>query len=96
MTEWQNALTYWHGVCAYCGNPPSLFDYNKVLHQDHFVPIVLGGGYTSDNMLPACQSCNFSKNDKEPKLWLIERFGKYKGSQILKRIQDYFEWLKHQ
>lgn len=37
--DWQRALEYFNGCCAYCGNPPSLFDINPmrgkkpILHQ---------------------------------------------------------------
>lgn len=29
-----------------------------------------------------------------PELWLIEQFGKRKATEILARIQAYFEWVK--
>lgn len=91
--DWQQALEYFHGCCAYCSNPPSMFDLNAVLHQDHFKPLSQGGAYTPDNIVPACQSCNLGKHDKMPELWLIERFGKRKTKVILKRIRDYFSSL---
>lgn len=92
LTEqnWQHALAHFHGCCAYCSNPPSLFDLHTILHQEHHKPLSKGGGYTPDNILPACQSCNLSKRAKSPEIWLIERFGKRKAKVILKRIQDYF------
>lgn len=93
---WQLALIYWHGVCAYCGNPPKLWDDPSVLHQDHFVPLSKDGPYTPDNILPACQSCNFGKRDSNPIQWLAERFGKRKANQILKAIYAYFDSIETQ
>jgi len=99
--DWERALTHFHGGCAYCGNPPSLFDVNTVLQHEHHIPVnpdyELKGdnpGYTADNIVPACQSCNFSKGNKNPTQWAIKRFGKRRGESILKRIQEYFEWVR--
>lgn len=100
-TDWQRALRWWYGVCAYCGNPPSLFDATNVLHQEHHVPVspdyelaMPNPGYVKTNIVPACQFCNLSKGNRNPDIWIIERFGQRKGKAILKRIQDYFEWVK--
>lgn len=91
--EWGWALEHFHGCCVYCGKPPSLFDHNQILHQDHFKPLSKGGGYTADNIIPACQSCNLSKGDKNPQEWITRRFGKRSGKRILNRIQEYFASL---
>lgn len=94
VADWDRALKYWHGVCAYCGNPPGLFDTNSVLHQDHFVPVTKQGPYTPENILPACQTCNLGKHNSDALQWLAERFGERKAKQILKDIHAYFDWLK--
>ena len=86
--NWKLALKSFHGCCAYCGNPPSLFDLHTVLHQDHYIPVSRDGGYTPDNILPACQNCNLSKNDSDPVEWLTSRFGPRKAKRILARVQD--------
>ena len=37
--DWDNAVAYWHGACAYCGKPLyGLFDDIKA-HADHFIPL---------------------------------------------------------
>lgn len=86
--DWKCALAYFNGACAYCSNPPSLFDKVKVLQQDHYIPVAKGGAYTPDNIVPACQSCNQSKSDNDPVIWCKHRFGK-RAKIILKRINDY-------
>lgn len=95
--DWNRAIEYWHGACAYCGNGPSLFDLRPELQCDHFVPLALPSspGTVKGNMLPACQKCNLSKHDKEPHLWLVKCFGKRKASQIETRITAYFEWIRN-
>ncbi len=92
--DWQYALDYFHGVCAYCGNPPSMFDNDSVLHQEHFRALSKGGGYTPDNIIPACQNCNISKKDRDAKEWLIWKFGKRKTKVILTKIQNYLSQFK--
>lgn len=91
QSDWERALDFWHGVCAYCGNPPQLWDKPRALQQDHFVPVARGGAYTKDNMLPACKTCNSGKKNSDPVEWIRKRFGKKRAKIILKRIEDYFE-----
>ena len=88
--DWGIAIAYFEGRCAYCGMPPSLFDRNYVLEQDHFIPVTNGGAYTPDNIVPACQSCNRGKWAKDPIEWITYRFGKRKSKQIIKQILEYF------
>jgi len=90
-SDWEFALSYFEGVCVYCGNGPGLFDVNWVLHQEHYIPMSKGGGYTPDNIIPACQECNFSKKDCDPKEWMELRFGKRKAKIITNRINEYFK-----
>ena len=56
--EWLNCLKCFNNACCYCGEKP------EILHQEHFVPVTQSGNYTKDNILPACKSCNSSKNNK--------------------------------
>lgn len=94
--QWKFSVEYFNGVCAYCGNPPSFFDHNRVLQQEHFVPLVKGGSFSVENILPACQSCNYSKGDQDPEEWVIKRFGKRRAQLALKHIGDYFAAARHQ
>lgn len=92
--NWQRALDYFGGCCAYCGNPPGLFN-PMILVVEHFVPLSNPNcpGTVPENIVPACKSCNSSKQDKPHQAWLVEKFGKRKASIILKRIEDYFASL---
>lgn len=62
--EYEETLEYFHNSCAYCGltNEESLVVFNENLHQDHIVPLFEHGGYTKENIIPACRGCNSSKN----------------------------------
>lgn len=57
--EWLFCLEFFESKCAYCG----LFDDD--LTMDHFVPVAQLGSFTSDNIVPACSSCNSSKRDSD-------------------------------
>jgi 5-methylcytosine-specific restriction endonuclease McrA len=48
--------------CAYCGAGGDL-------HIEHVVPISRGGGHAIGNIVPACESCNYSKRDHQPETW---------------------------
>lgn len=66
--DWRFAKLYFGNRCAYCGRDGDL-------HQDHFIPHVLGGGYTKDNIVPACPTCNGIKGDQHPAMWLpVEKY----------------------
>ena len=91
--DWKRALEYWHGACAYCGNPPRLWDNPRVLQQDHFIPVFRGGPYTADNILPACLYCNDSKHHKDAKEWIVSQYGSRQGARIYREILLYFKWV---
>lgn len=60
--DWVVALEHFGHRCAYCGT-------DDPLAQEHFIPLSKGGGYTPDNIVPACKSCNSSKKNKMPEVW---------------------------
>lgn len=92
-SQWHACLEYFHHTCAYCGAQQ---DFWHVLEQDHYMPLSAGGGYTADNIIPACKSCNSSKGDSPVNEWLNRVHGKRKAKDIITRITEYFEWCKEQ
>ena len=64
--EWQEILTENNHRCFYCGAS------GVILHKEHQIPISRGGGYTKDNIVPACGSCNSQKSFRTP-----EEFAEY-------------------
>lgn len=96
--EWNRALDYFNHSCAVCGRVQGLW---HTIAADHWIALnnPKCPGTTALNIIPLCHGqdgCNNSKADKSPELWLAEHFGKRKASQILKRINAYFEWVKSQ
>jgi 5-methylcytosine-specific restriction endonuclease McrA len=65
--------------CAYCGAAGDL-------HIEHVIPISKGGTHVLSNIVPACQSCNYSKRDKDAEAWYRAQpfFCKKRWAKILK------------
>jgi 5-methylcytosine-specific restriction endonuclease McrA len=57
--EWIETLDYYAWQCAYCKR-------NKYMSMDHFIPIILKGGTTQQNVVPSCKSCNAKKGRFHP------------------------------
>lgn len=53
-------------ACAYCGG-------DGPLHLDHVEPLARGGRHTPENLVPACQRCNLSKNAKPVEAWYLSQ-----------------------
>jgi len=96
--DWQRAIDYFGGRCAVCGRPPGLW---HTLAMDHWIPLSSSDcpGTIRTNILPLCHGidgCNNSKKDRDPVAWLFDEFGPRKAKTILKRIDDYFAWVRTQ
>lgn len=59
--EWNSVKEYFGLHCAYCLRHES--ECGK-LCRDHVLPLARGGSDDIDNIVPACRSCNSSKNAK--------------------------------
>lgn len=55
-------ITEFKGLCAYCCT-------NKATDMDHFIPLALSGPDCLGNLVPACETCNSSKNALDPYEW---------------------------
>lgn len=64
--EWAIILRIYRHRCAYCGAAEDLT-------QDHVVPLVKGGRHAPANIVPACRSCNSSKNARLLAVWRLEQ-----------------------
>lgn len=68
VEEWEDIKKIFSFKCAYCGQ-------EKPLTQDHIIPLSRGGGYTRDNIVPACRSCNSKKGRKTAEEYLNKLHG---------------------
>ena len=55
--DWDRLCSRYGWRCAYCGE-------QRKLTFDHVVPLSRGGAHSIGNLLPACLSCNCSKNNR--------------------------------
>jgi hypothetical protein len=60
LTEWEGILKRFGYRCAYCKAT------STKLTQDHITPISMGGPHAVPNVVPACGTCNASKNVGPP------------------------------
>lgn len=90
--QWEGIKEKFEHKCAYCGEAVD------GLTQDHFIPLIKGGEYTHNNIVPACLSCNSSKRDydffewyprqdyyskrRENKVLSYLNYNKYKNQQL--------------
>jgi len=81
--EWEYCKDIFKNECAYCGR-------EKELTQDHFIPISKGGEYTVNNIVPACLSCNTSKNSSDFFKW-YPRY-KFYSAQRERKILKYLNY----
>ena len=54
--QWDACKKFFDYKCAYCGADSAR------LHREHFVPVSKNGAYDSNNIIPACPSCNAMKH----------------------------------
>lgn len=96
--DWLRALEFWDHCCAICGRPRGLW---HTISQDHWIPLTHPKcpGTVPTNILPLCygaDGCNNSKGKKDPKEWLVEKFGKRRAARKLAEIEAYFAWIREQ
>jgi 5-methylcytosine-specific restriction endonuclease McrA len=63
VAEWEELCEKFGHACAYCGAA-------RPLTIDHVVPLSRGGRHERANILPACKSCNCSKNRASLESWI--------------------------
>ena len=85
--QWLIILKRFNYQCAYCGltELESRNILSQRLHQEHFIPVSKGGEYTHNNIIPACKSCNSSKQDKDFFEWYPQQefYSKEREQKIL-------------
>jgi 5-methylcytosine-specific restriction endonuclease McrA len=64
LKDWNRLVARYGGRCAYCGADGGWT-------RDHVIPVTRGGSDFIGNILPACMSCNASKQDKFPTEWKV-------------------------
>lgn len=86
LEEWEEAKREFNYKCAYCGKPLKRFT------QDHFIPLISGGAYSKDNIIPACKRCNCSKHTSLFSEWYRKQ--SYYSSEREAHVLEYIERQK--
>jgi 5-methylcytosine-specific restriction endonuclease McrA len=82
VQEWEYVISKFDNKCCYCDNAENVT-------VDHFIPIFLGGTGNTNNIVPACKSCNLKKNKTDPHVWIERTFGinhpmlNFRGEKII-------------
>lgn len=83
--DWERTKKYFNYQCSYCGDEVELT-------QEHFTPLSKGGGYTVNNIIPACVSCNCSKKDRDFLKWYPEQ--KFYSEVRENKILEYLNYIE--
>lgn len=81
LNEWEMCLKHFGKSCAYCG------ERLRKLEMDHFIPLTKGGLLTKSNVVPACRSCNATKNAQDFFEWYPKQ--NYYSIERENKILDY-------
>ena len=91
VEQWEQIKGSFNNKCAYCGMTEEEHKniFNQTLHQEHFIPLSKGGEYTHNNIIPACRSCNSSKQDKDFFEWYPQQkfYSKRREQKLLKHLR---------
>jgi hypothetical protein len=91
-------LNYFHGCCAICGRPLRDLFGDIEPHFDHWIALSDkrpdNPGTVATNMVPLCSPCNLSKFNRDPQEWLYENYSKRQATEIIERIERYFEFVR--
>lgn len=99
QADWNRAIEYWHGCCAYCGRQLDDLFGNLTAAADHYIPLASPDctGTIPTNIVPACDGlggCNTEKRHTPPEEWVERKFGTKKAKKIIAAIQAYFDYLR--
>ncbi|NUR27569.1 MAG: HNH endonuclease [Catenulispora sp.] len=64
--DWVKLVRHYRHRCAYCGS-------SGPIHMEHVIPVSRGGRHAIGNVLPACESCNLSKQNCLVAEWKLRK-----------------------
>ncbi|WP_159985210.1 HNH endonuclease [Pseudomonas sp. Irchel 3E13] len=80
--DWISILEEFDGRCSYCGSEASAE--NRGIVADHLIPVTEFGELVAGNTVPACQTCNDSRGNRDWKNFLTARYPDYAVMRIAK------------
>lgn len=81
--EWVEVIRFFGNECAYCGSKDKMT-------YDHFHPFSKGGDFMKGNIVPACGSCNSSKNNTPFDEWYQKKkfYDEKRRIKVLKYVES--------
>ncbi|MDP3857945.1 MAG: HNH endonuclease signature motif containing protein [Stagnimonas sp.] len=87
-TAWLEVLNEFSQACAYCGAAASAE--NRGIVPDHLVAVTDYGELVAGNTIPACQTCNDSRGNKDWREFIRNRYPMDAAVRI-KKIEDHVQ-----
>jgi NMD protein affecting ribosome stability and mRNA decay len=84
--QWEAVLEEFGRICIFCGSPSN--EKNRGIVPDHLVPVTRFGELVMGNTVPACQTCNDSRGEKEWRPFLRQTFTGDAETQI-RRVETH-------
>lgn len=70
--QWKLVLMEFGGLCIFCGSPGTAA--NRGIVPDHLIPVTRFGELILGNTVPACQTCNDARGERDWRPFLRSRF----------------------
>ncbi len=82
IEQWHSICEAYDYSCAYCGD-------KSKLTIEHIVPVLMGGLTEAYNVVPACKSCNSSKQSNDLIEWYTKQsfYSKEKLERVLEQLR---------
>jgi hypothetical protein len=78
--QWKRVLDEFGGLCVFCDSPGTAK--NRGIVPDHLIPVTRFGELVLGNTVPACQTCNDSRGEKDWRPFMRTMFPGDAESQI--------------
>ena len=87
-SDMQMAIEYFNNNCCICDVPLGLL---VKTHFDHWIPLSDSTcpGTVRKNMVPMCEKCNISKNNRNAFEWLNNKYGTERAIEIRDKVEAY-------
>ena len=84
--HWEQIKQEFSGHCLFCGQSGT--KENRGIVPDHLIPVTRFGELVIGNTVPACQTCNDSRGERDWRPFLRERFPGDAEAQIT-QVEEY-------
>jgi len=86
--HWKTVLEEFGGLCIFCGSAETAE--NRGIVPDHLLPVTQFGELVLGNTVPACQTCNDSRGDRDWRPFLRQVYPGNADEQI-RRVESHVE-----